>query len=389
MNPPSTLIDFTLRTRLIFGAGALTRLGELARELGSRVILVTDPGLVAAGHADAARAVLHDAGLHVTIFDAVHENPTTTDVDACLAVARDANINLIVGLGGGSAMDTAKGCNFLLTNGGRMADYWGVNKATRAMLPMIAVPTTAGTGSECQSFALIADAVTHQKMACGDHKAAPRIALLDPRLTLTQPPRVTACAGIDAVAHAVEAAVTSARTAVSQMLAREAFRLTHAALPIVATEPHHLAARGDMLLGAALAGMAIESSMLGAAHSAANPLTARFNIVHGQAVGAMLPHVVRFNAADPAVAAEYAALAHTAGLTTLQDNHAAATARLVARLEWLMDQLNLPRRLADLGVSRQAITPMAEEAAAQWTARFNPRPVAAEDFLRLYGNAVE
>src|SRR5207244_13592387 len=126
------------------------------------------------------------------------------DVEACLEVAHSAGIDAIVGLGGGSSIDTAKGCNFLLTNGGRMQDYWGVGKATRPMLPLIAVPTTAGTGSECQSYALIADEETHQKMACGDPKASARVALLDPTLTVSQPRSVTACTGMDALVHAVE-----------------------------------------------------------------------------------------------------------------------------------------------------------------------------------------
>ena len=130
----------------------------------------------------------------------------------CLGAARAAGIDGIVGLGGGSSLDTAKGCNFLLTNGGRMQDYWGVGKATRPMLPLIAIPTTAGTGSECQSFALIADETTHQKMACGDPKAAARVAILDPPLTLSQPPRVAACTGMDALSHAVETAVTKGAT---------------------------------------------------------------------------------------------------------------------------------------------------------------------------------
>src|SRR5882672_6856380 len=142
---------------------------------------------------------------------------STRDVDICLAVARAARVDAIVGLGGGSSMDTAKGCNFLLTNGGRIQDYWGVGKAGRPMLPFIAIPTTAGTGSECQSAALIADEHTHQKMACLDPKAAARVALLDPVLTLSQPPRVTACTGIDAIAHAVETAVSTRRNPLSLM----------------------------------------------------------------------------------------------------------------------------------------------------------------------------
>ena len=140
-------------------------------------------------------------------------------------LARQEQIDFLVGLGGGSSMDTAKGCNFLLTNGGRMEDYWGVGKATRPMLPLIAIPTTAGTGSECQSFALITHPQTHVKMACGDPKAAARVAILDPELTLTQPPAVAAATGMDALSHALETAVTRRRNPISQMLSREAFRL--------------------------------------------------------------------------------------------------------------------------------------------------------------------
>ena len=177
---------------------------------------------VSAGHVDHLRQALLLAGVETVLFDKVRGNPTTADVDDCLRAAREAGIKPgIVGLGGGSSMDTAKGCNFLLTNGGRMSDYWGVGRATRPMLPLIAIPTTAGTGSECQSFALIADAKTRQKMACGDPKAAARIAILDPLLTLSQPPRVAACTGIDALAHALETAVTKQRNALSLAYSRE------------------------------------------------------------------------------------------------------------------------------------------------------------------------
>ncbi|MEY4691253.1 MAG: hypothetical protein RIT19_1578, partial [Verrucomicrobiota bacterium] len=291
--------DSTLRTRVVFGAGCLDRLGELAAGLGGRrVLLVTDPGIVRAGHAARAESLLRAAGLEVAVFDAVRENPTTLDVARGLEVARAAAVDLFVGLGGGSSIDTAKGVNFLLTQGGEMRDYQGVGKATRPMLPLIAIPTTAGTGSECQSAALIADEVTHHKMACLDPKAAARIALLDPELTVSQPRRVTALTGLDALVHAVESAVTTRRTVWSSMFSREAFRLCAGALETVLRSPDDLEARGRMLLGAAMAGTAIENSMLGAAHSAANPLTAHFGIVHGAAVGLMIPQVIRFNAAD-------------------------------------------------------------------------------------------
>ncbi len=391
--PPFTTLgpfDHQPRTRLVFGAGKVDQIGELAAELGSRrVLVVTDHGLVSAGHAQRVEHSLQAAGLGTVIFDQVRENPTTRDVDACLAVARAAGVDLIVGLGGGSSMDTAKGCNFLLTNGGQMKDYQGVGKAKKPMLPLIAIPTTAGTGSECQSATLIADEQTRQKMACLDPKAAARIALLDPQLTLSQPPLVTVCTGVDAIAHAVETAVTRKRNPISAMYSHEAFKLTMTGFERVLKDPLHLEARGQMLLGAAFAGLAIENSMLGAAHSAANPLTAHFNIVHGQAVGMMLPAVVRFNSRDPAVLHAYAELASIPELDCAGDGQLAACDALGARLSGLLNLAGFPRSLADCAVPRSAIPMLADEAARQWTAAFNPRKVVAQDFAKLYEAAFE
>jgi alcohol dehydrogenase len=380
--------DFQPRTRVIYGPGAIDRLGELARAIGAHALLVTDPGIVAAGHVEQARGSLLAAGVDVTIFDEVRENPTTREVDQCFEVARTARPQLIIGLGGGSSMDTAKGCNFVLTNGGRMHDYWGVGKATKPMLPLIAVPTTAGTGSECQSFALIADEETHQKMACGDPKAAPRAAILDPLLTVTQPKRVAACTGIDAIAHAVETAVTTKRNELSWLYSREAFRLMTTSFDCVLQQPDNLQARAAMQLGAAYAGTAIENSMLGAAHSAANPLTARFNVIHGQAVGIMLPHVVRFNARQPESAAIYADLARFAGLASWNEDSTQAVIALIARIESLLQASQLPLSLSAMNIPHSELPTLAEEAAAQWTAQFNPRPIAASDFEAIYAAAL-
>jgi alcohol dehydrogenase len=377
--------DYQPRTQLVFGANSVERLGELARSLGAkRVLLVTDPGLVAAGHAKRVGGILEAAALRVAVFDEVRANPTTGCVDSCLARAKSAEIDIIVGLGGGSSLDTAKGCNFLLTNGGQIKDYWGTGKATKPMLPLIAIPTTAGTGSECQSFALIADQQTHAKMACGDPKAAPRIAILDPTLTLSQPFGVTARSGIDAIAHAVETAVTKRRNPLSLMYSHEAFKLCVTSLPRVLKEPTDLEARGRMLLGAAFAGTAIENSMLGAAHSMANPLTAHFDVMHGEAVGMMLPLIVRFNAEDPAVRQAYAELASAPEIACVSEGLEAAVDALVARLESLLNLSGMPRSLGDCGVDRALIPRMAEEAASQWTASFNPRTVTAKDFQNLY-----
>lgn len=371
--------------RVTFGAGTLRKLGEIAVELGgTRVLLVTDPGIRRAGHADRGAEILRDAGLEVTIFHDVHENPTTHVVDAGVRIARELGIDLIVGLGGGSSMDAAKGVNFLLTNGGRMSDYWGVGKATQPMLPLVAVPTTAGTGSEAQSFALITDPDTHQKMACGDEKALPRAAILDPELTATAPRAVTAATGIDAVAHAVETAGCNRRSDLSRRMSREAWRLLDAAFETVMRaagtnggtidgDPEIDTARQRMLFGAHLAGVAIEKSMLGAAHSCANPLTSEFGVVHGQAVGLMLPHVIRFNAADSAN--PYSDLCADAHI-------------LADRIEHLLTAAGLPRRLSQLDIPADALPRLADLAAQQWTARFNPRPVDADSLVSIYRAAL-
>jgi alcohol dehydrogenase len=383
--PEPVPFDYNARTRVIFGTGSVERVGDLAEELGAkRVLLVTDRGIVKAGHAEHVETFLTQAKLHVTRFDGVEENPSTQCVEKCVTIAREAAIDTIVGLGGGSSMDTAKGCNFILTNGGRMQDYWGIGRAKRPMLPLIAIPTTGGTGSECQSFALITDEQTHQKMACGDPKAAARIAVLDPALTLSQPPRVTACSGIDAIAHSVETAVTKKRNPMSLVFSREAFRLTMAGLPRVLASPNDVEARGWMLLGAAWGGTAIENSMLGAAHSAANPLTARFGIVHGHAVGLMLPHVVRFNASDPPTARRYAELAFAAHLANPSEAVESAVGRLAECLESLLPRTNLPASLKDCGVQEKDIPQLASEAATQWTAQFNPCVVNPADFETIF-----
>ncbi len=430
-----SILDFQPRTRIVFGVGAIEQLGDLVRQYGgTRVLLVTDPGIVAAGHVDRAEASLRGAGVHFARFDRVIENPTTEAVDACLTSARREQVDFFVGLGGGSSMDTAKGCNFLLTNGGRMEDYWGVGKASRPMLPLIAIPTTAGTGSECQSFALIAHPQTHLKMACGDPKAAARVAILDPELTLTQPPAVAAATGMDALSHAIETAVTRRRNPISQMLSREAFRLCARGLkrvfelpqggngdsrtgkpaeakhrlrdaehgkinkdPSQAGKPNlqyddesqagkpDLRARGDVLLGAALAGMAIENSMLGAAHAAANPLTARYGVIHGHAVGLMLPAVVRFNSRDPEVAPIYHQMALQGGLIDPQCANGAPAGEKIARfLRSYQQSAGLPRSLAGIEISEGDVELLAADAAKQWTGTFNPRPVTQREFAELY-----
>jgi alcohol dehydrogenase len=378
--------DYQPRTRIVFGPDRVDSLGDLAGELGARrVLLVSDRGIVAAGHTQRGIDALQRAGIETHLFDAVHENPSSDDVEAGVQFARRHDCELIVGLGGGSSMDCAKGINFVYTNGGRIQDYWGHGKATRPMLPMIAVPTTAGTGSEAQSYALISDSKTHVKMACGDKKAAFRVAILDPTLTVTQPQRVTALTGLDALAHAVETYVTRVRNPVSMAFSREAWLLLGEHLPHVLENPADLEARGAMQLGACFAGLAIENSMLGAAHALANPLTAEYGVVHGQAIGLMLPHVIRFNGRE--FAAWYRDLLEcTAGGNGFPPP-ASGPEGLASFVENLVSRAGLPGRLSECGVERSRLPELAAAAAKQWTGGFNPRKVGEAELLEIYESA--
>lgn len=367
--------------RVVFRSGAVSSLGEEVARLGAkRVLLVTDPGIRKAGHAGLAEKCLMQRGIECHLFDEVEENPTTDHVDAGLRFLAGKSIDAIIGVGGGSSMDCAKGINLLLTNGGKMADYRGVNHARRALLPMIVVPTTAGTGSEAQSFALISDAKTHEKMACGDRRLPsqgglrPHAAILDPALTRTLPRHVAAVVGIDAISHAVETSGSTAADEISRAFSFEAWtRLTDAfphAVGSDVAESH----RASMLLGAHLAGAAIEASMLGAAHACANPLTARFGITHGIAVGVMLPSVIRFNTS------------HKPGAYALLEDDGEV---LATRIEAFLRAGDLPLSAAALPVRdaiREALPDLARHAASQWTAGFNPVPVderACEAMYRM------
>lgn len=345
--------------------------------------MVADRGILACGYGHEASKLLIESGITISTFCDFDSNPNTVMIEAGRDFAAPLDIDSIIGLGGGSSMDTAKGINFLLTNGGVIEDYWGYGKTRAQMLPMIGIPTTSGTGSEAQSYALISDAGTHVKMACGDTGAAFKIAILDPRLTLTQPASVTATAGFDAISHAVETYVTKQRTPVSEKLSLEAWRLLEPNYERVINNPNDLEARGAMQLGAYWAGLAIENSMLGAAHACANPLTANYNTEHGVAIGLMLPHVVRWN--GYVVADRYRELLEL-GHGRDESHPGEALAR---RLEHFIRVGGLPRDLKSIGVPEGDLPRLAAEAASQWTGQHNPRDFGDAEALELYKCAYE
>ena len=371
--------DFQPRTRVVFGVGAIERLGELAKELSfKRTLLVADRGLVASGHVAEAVSPLRAAGIEVAEFHEFDINPDTAMIEAGCKYAAPLQVDSIIALGGGSSLDCAKGINLLLTNGGQMRDYHGYGKTHKPTLPMIGIPTTAGTGSEAQTYALISDAETHIKLACGDSQIAFLVALLDPALTVSQPMNVTATSGFDAIAHAVETFVTTKRNALSELFSREAWVLLEHNYERVLSKPDDLEARGAMQLGAFYAGTAIENSMLGATHACANPLTAHYGTTHGAAIALLLPSVVRWNGS--VAAARYAELLKLSTVTELAN----PAEKLAERLEQLATAGGLRASLREAGIRSDDLSMLAGEAAEQWTGRFNPRPFDMSGALEVY-----
>ncbi len=376
--------DFQPRTRIVFGQGAIDRLGQLARGLGfKRTLVVADRGIAEAGYVTTSAGLLESAGIEVLTFQEFGHSPDTLMVEAGRDVAQPWNPDSVIAIGGGSSLDCAKAINFLLANGGALGDYRGYGKAAQPLLPFIAVPTTAGSGSEAQSYTVVSDASTHTRLECGDPSAAARIALLDPELTFTSPHHVTAMAGFDAIAHAVETAVAVRRTPMSDTFSHRAWRLLNEGFERVLLHPADAEARAVMQLGAHFAGLAVEHSMLGAAHACAAPLTARYAVQHGLALAILLPHVVRWNGG--VVSDRYAALLNSPRRRA-RDQDAAET--LAARLEDLAAAAGLGLRLADSGVDQGDLAELAAEAAQQLAGTFNPRPFDVEGALEIYRAAL-
>ncbi len=365
--------------KIIFGEGAITELPECVRAAGgSNVLIVTDPGVAGAGHITRAAELLEAEGIRFTVYDQAHENPSESDAERCRAFAEPLNVDCIVGLGGGSSMDTAKACNYLLTHGGRMRDYKGYGHASRPMLPLIAIPTTAGTGSECQSYALVSRDDTREKMACGDPQLLARAAILDPELTASVPRMVGILTAIDALSHALETAVSTRSNPISTVYSEASFRRLSMSIARAATGTTSAEDRGNMLLGAAKAGLAIENSMLGAAHATANPLSARYGLLHGHAIALTLPSVMKFNYnhEDAAVAYRHLGMQlKRVGFSELS---------LIDWVEHIIDAAQLPEVPLPAGVDEAIIKQLAADASQQWTGRFNPRPLLNGDLESLY-----
>lgn len=378
----------TQPTQIRFGVNAVNELGDMVKKFnGSKVLLVIDPGLKQAGLIDKITAPLKAAAIPFVIYDKVDPEPGLKLADAGAKLAKKEKIDCVVGVGGGSALDVAKAISILITNGGKAEDYIGLGKIKKPGVPKIMVPTTAGTGAEVTFTAVFINEKTRSKAGMNGDPLYPDAALLDPNLTISLPPAVTAATGIDAFTHALEAFVSTQAHAVSDMYALEAIELISANLPTAYANGDNLEARSAMLLGSLLGGKALATAGVGLVHAMAYPLGGMFNAPHGLANAILLPYVVEYNIIGSPD--KYALVAEIMGydLEGLSTREAAQT--VVEAIHQLNADVGIPDSLAALGVTEDALPKMAEIAlTVTRPIENNPRKPNKNDIIEIYEEAL-
>ncbi|MCQ8278053.1 iron-containing alcohol dehydrogenase [Acetobacteraceae bacterium KSS8] len=380
--------EFQVPRRIRFGAGLAARPpAEIGALLGPRVLLVTDSGVHRLGLADPLVAALRNAGAEVAIFSDVLPEPPDRSVHEAVAIASGMRATGVIGFGGGSAMDVAKLAALIAGSGEALDAIYGVELAKGPRLPLLLVPTTAGTGSEATPVAILT--AGGAKKGVSSQLLIPDIALLDPDLTLGLPPAITAATGLDAMIHAIEAHSSASPNAnpISRGLAREALRLLGAHLGHAVANGSDGAARGAMLLGSCMAGQAFGNAPVAAVHALAYPVGARFHVPRGVSTTLMLCAVMRFN--QPACAADYAEIATDISPDLIDTPLPQRAAALIDALHRLARSVNLPTTLREIGVSDSDLSQMADAAMLQTRLLVNnPRPVTREDALAIYRDAL-
>jgi alcohol dehydrogenase class IV len=376
--------EFNTVARIIVGLGSALELAAQCHQLGvARPLLVTDPGLMAIGLVPPVLAALEQAGLAPLVFDQVREDPPEATVLAAVALARSGKVDGVIAVGGGSSMDVAKVVAVLLAGEQTLADMYGVGKVTGARLPLILVPTTAGTGSEVTPVAIVTTGET-TKAGVSSPVLLPDVAVLDAALTLGLPPAVTAMTGVDAMVHAIEAYTSRhKKNPLSDNLALQALHLLSRNIRTAVREGGNQQARENMLLGACLAGQAFANAPVAAVHALAYPLGGHYHIPHGLSNSLVLPSVLAFNAPEAEVL--YAELADVVIGAPVAGSAAAKTAALIAALRQLIDDVALPATLHQAGVRESDLEMLATDAMLQQRLLVNnPRAVAYEDALAIY-----
>ncbi|MDP2119208.1 MAG: iron-containing alcohol dehydrogenase [Hoeflea sp.] len=377
---------FNTTKSIVLRPGAATELAASAADLiGTRCLFITDPGLRRLGLSDAPIASLKTAGIEVTVFDTVEADPGLATLLAAVGAGREADVTGVVGFGGGSSLDVAKLAALLLGSGEDLDQAWGVGNAKGPRLPLVLIPTTAGTGSEVTPVSIITVG-DEEKRGVSSPVILPDIAILDPSLTLGLPADITAATGVDAMVHAIEAYASknANNNPLSRLLAREALRLIGANIETAVFDGRNVEARGAMLLGSMLAGQAFANSPVAAVHALAYPIGGTFHVPHGLSNALVLPHVLRFNA--PNAGAVYAQIAHDAFPHLPRDaGSQAICSAFIDELAGLAVKLGMKTRLRDVGIPETALAKMASDAMVQQRLLVNnPREVTQTDALAIY-----
>jgi alcohol dehydrogenase class IV len=381
-----TAFTFNTTSSIVFEEGSAGRLAAIAgKRLGGRVLFVTDPGLRRLGLCDPALASLEGAGIGVTVFDAVEADPSRATLERAVEAGRAAKVTGVVGFGGGSSLDVAKLSALLCGSAEDLDGAWGVGNAKGPRLPLVLVPTTAGTGSEVTPVSIITVG-EEEKRGVSSAIILPDIAVLDPALTIGLPPAITAATGIDAMVHAIEAYASRStnNNPLSRMLARQALRLLGANIENAVSNGKDMAARGAMLLGSMLAGQAFANSPVAAVHALAYPIGGTFHVPHGLSNALVLPHVLRFNAPDAAhLYAEIAGDAFPA--LAAEEGAQGRCAAFIEELAGLSKRVGLQSRLREMGIGEEHLAKMAADAMKQTRLLVNnPRDVGEADALAIY-----
>ncbi|WP_425417720.1 iron-containing alcohol dehydrogenase [Oricola indica] len=377
---------FNTTKSLVFRPGAAAELAQIAGSLvGGTCLFVTDPGLRGLGLCDPAIASLEKAGIKVTIFDRVEADPSLSTLMDAVKAGRENGVTGVVGFGGGSSLDIAKLSALLLGSGEEIDGAWGVGNAKGPRLPLVLVPTTAGTGSEVTPVSIITVGA-EEKRGVSSPVILPDIAVLDADLTLGLPPAITAATGVDAMVHAIEAYASKSanNNPLSKLLAREALRLLGANIETAVSNGRNVEARGAMLLGSMLAGQAFANSPVAAVHALAYPIGGTFHVPHGLSNALVLPHVLRFNA--PAAASLYAEIAHDAfPHLDRETGDQALCADFIEELAGLSKRLGMQARLREVSIPEDALPRMAADAMLQQRLLVNnPRELSEADALTIY-----
>ncbi len=372
---------------ILIGFNAVERIGVEAKRLGgTKACIVTDEGVVNAGLVDRVKAPMEKEGIEVEVFGKVEAEPPVRVVDECAEFIRKGRYNLIIGLGGGSSLDTAKGASIMGTREGSVREICGMDVIPRRGLPKILIPTTGGTGAEATRAFVVTDEKEGIKKVSYSNYNLPDLAIIDPMLTASMPPKVTADTGIDALVHAIESFVSFNATPFSDLLALEAIRLISRSLPRAYSKGEDLSARYDMSFAALLAGMSITSGGLGAVHALAYPIGTEFHQNHGRSNGIILPHVMEFNLIGNI--RKYMAIAEAMGERMEGLNSFEAAERSVTAVKRLLEMVNISYRLRDYGIPKESIPKLVEGGMKQSRLFVpNPRNLTQEDVTAIYMKA--